>query len=334
MVNAYIPVSSYYGVLVIMRMQRTIKKAVQCSGIGLHSGERVEIRLVPAPEDTGIVFIKRTKGVAIPLRASGDKVVGTQLCTSIGENGTSVQTVEHLLSTLSGLEIDNLFIEVDASELPILDGSAGPFLSMILEAGTVDQGRPQAAIRVVHPVEIRDGDKFIILHPADHQAPAPGGYSIDCTIRFDRPIQIHQTRRYVASPNAYVREIAHARTFGFLNEVEWLRSNGLAKGGSLDNAVVVSEEGVINPEGLRFKDEFIRHKILDLVGDLSLLGKPLIAHVEAFCPGHQLNTRLVSKLLEETGSWVLDEVAVETKKSGKSRVPQLVGPRLTPAVNY
>ena len=294
-----------------MKMQRTIQKVMECSGIGLHSGERVRLRLLPAPEDTGIVFIKKTQHGVVSVRACGDKVVGTQLCTTIGENGASVKTVEHLLSALSGLEIDNILIEIDSSEIPIMDGSSAPFYSLILEAGITEQDYPQSVIRITHPLEVREGDKYIVLHPVGRGAEL----SIHCSIHFDQPISIHQTRKYVASPAAYAREIAQARTFGFLHEVEAMRSNGLAKGGSLENAVVVSEKGVINREGLRYRDEFIRHKILDLIGDLALLGRPLAAHIEAYCPGHQLNTRMVSKLLQSTNSWVLDQSETRPSRS-------------------
>lgn len=296
----------HYFVTEPMRLQRTIKKAVHCTGIGLHSGERVRLTLLPAPVDTGVVFLRKTDHGVASVRAFGEKVVGTQLCTSIGENGTSVKTVEHLMSALSGLQVDNLFVELDSAELPILDGSAQPFVSLLLEAGVTDQDRPQQVIRIVRPIEVRDGDKYIRVSPLGDGHAFDHELLIHCAIRFTQPIEISQERTYVASPAAYVREIACARTFGFLHEVEAMRSMGLARGGSLENAVVVSRDGIVNEEGLRCEDEFIRHKILDMVGDLSLLGRPLSARIEAFCPGHQLNTRLVSTILGSPDSWVLD----------------------------
>ena len=295
-----------------MRKQHTIKKTVESSGIGLHSGEKVTMRLLPAPIDTGIVFLKRSGAGVVSVKASGEKVVATQLCTSIGDNGTSVRTVEHLMSTLSGLEIDNLFVEIDSSELPILDGSAEPFISLIFAAGIIEQDECQREIRITHPIKVRDGEKYLIVKPATE------GLRIDFTIQFDVPVRIFQTRQYTASPRTFMREIARARTFGFLDDVEAMRSMGLAKGGSLDNAVVISQDGVLNPEGLRYTDEFIRHKILDLIGDLALLGKPLIGHVEAYCTGHQLNTALVSKILQSPNNWEMDQCGDGTQKTYKS----------------
>ena len=291
-----------------MAIQQTIKKAVECSGIGLHSGERVNLRLIPAPPDTGIIFVRKIDHEEVFVKVSGKKVVGTQLCTSIGENGTAIKTVEHLLSTLSGMEIDNLKVELDSAELPILDGSAEPFISMIRESGIEEQERSRKIIRILKPIEVRDGQKYIVIRPHEPNTPFPSeGLTIQCRIQYSQPVSIEQTRTFVASPENFVREIASARTFGFLNEVETLRAMGLAKGGSLKNAVVVSKDGVINEEGLRYRDEFVRHKILDLLGDLSLLGRPVVGYVDAFCPGHQLNASLVSKILESTRSWVLED---------------------------
>jgi UDP-3-O-[3-hydroxymyristoyl] N-acetylglucosamine deacetylase len=306
-----------------MRMQRTIKKAVQVSGIGLHSGERVTLRLLPAPEGTGIVFIKKTGDGSVSVKADGTRVVATDLCTTIGENGSSIKTVEHLLSCLSGLEIDNVYAEIDSSEVPILDGSASPFISLLSEAGVVEQKKVQPVVRVTRRIEVRDGDKYIRLSPPKKRGSEGRGLTVDCTIRFEKPVAIRQTRQYTASPVRFIREIAEARTFGFLNEVEALRARGLARGGSLENAVVISEKGVLNEEGLRFADEFIRHKILDLVGDLSLLGKPLAARVEAYRPGHQLNTRLVSALLNSPDSWVLETGEEKNPRTVRPAVPAL-----------
>jgi UDP-3-O-[3-hydroxymyristoyl] N-acetylglucosamine deacetylase len=305
-----------------MRMQRTINQAVQCSGVGLHTGQQVSLRLLPAPVLTGIVFIRKgTEGVA-RIKVGGEKVIGTELCTSIGENGFRIQTVEHLLSTLSGLRIDNLFVEVDSSELPILDGSAEPFVALILKAGIKEQKRPQPTIRITRPIEVRQGDKFIILHPSEDRSGTAHQLIINCTIRFNKPLAIDQKMTYINSPEAFVRQIAKARTFGFLHEVQSLWSRGLAKGGSLKNAVVVSESGVINHEGLRYKDEFVRHKILDLLGDLSLLGRPIAGTIEAFCPGHQLNTLLVSEIMKSPDCWVLDEDSMEPSEVLSSRSKQ------------
>jgi UDP-3-O-[3-hydroxymyristoyl] N-acetylglucosamine deacetylase len=259
--------------------------------------------LFPAPAYSGIVFLRKHGDQYVPVRAGADRVVGTQLCTSIGENGTRVQTVEHLLSALSGLGVDNLLVRLDSSEIPILDGSAEPFISLLLAAGIEEMDQPQPMIRVTRPVSVQDGNKFIILSPVSR---GETGLTISCTIRFEKPVPIRQTRSYEITPEIFSREIARARTFGFLSDVEALRSKGLARGGSLANAVVVSEDGVMNEEGLRYNDEFVRHKILDLIGDLSLLGRPLIGSVEAYCPGHELNARLVSKILTTPNNWVLE----------------------------
>ncbi|HEY4484926.1 MAG TPA: UDP-3-O-acyl-N-acetylglucosamine deacetylase [Nitrospiria bacterium] len=281
-----------------MYLQQTIKQIIQCSGIGVHSGKPVAMRLVPAPVNTGIIFLRKTDHGLIPVKVDGTRVVGTTLSTTIGENGTKVQTVEHLLSALSGLRITNLLIELDSGELPIMDGSAMPFVELVRKAGIQEQGVLQPYIRITHPIEIREDGKWIILRPSEE-------FRINCTIRFDHPLLSLQTFRYEASPEAFIEEIAPARTFGFLHEVEALRSHGLALGGSLDNAVVIGPEGVLNSEGLRFADEFVRHKVLDLIGDLSLIGLPILGEVEAFCPGHQLNTKLVTKMLASTDSWEL-----------------------------
>ena len=312
-----------------MRKQRTIKKIVKCSGIGLHTGKQVGLRLLPAPVNTGVVFIRKGDEGTVRIKVGGKKVVGTELCTSIGENGYRIQTVEHLLSTFSGLRIDNIFVKVDSSELPILDGSAEPFVSLILKAGIKEQKRLQPAIHITRPVEVRQGEKFIVLRPSENRHRTSPQLTINCTIRFKQPIPIDQEMTYVASPEAFVRELAKARTFGFLHEIQSLWSRGLAKGGTLQNAVVISESGVINQDGLRYKDEFVRHKILDLLGDLSLLGRPIVGSIEAFCPGHQLNTLLVSEILKSPDCWVLDAPVVEKLEPSLNPVAILSPERLT-----
>jgi UDP-3-O-[3-hydroxymyristoyl] N-acetylglucosamine deacetylase len=281
-----------------MYLQQTINKTVNCSGIGLHSGGPVNLRLVPAPIDTGIVFLRKTAKGPIPVKVDGTKVIGTQLCTTIGENGTKVQTVEHLLAALSGLQITNLIIELDSPELPIMDGSAKPFVDLILNAGIRSQGVPQAVLKITHPIEVSDGEKWIRIRPS-------WKFSVNCTIRFDHPLLAHQNCSFEPITEDFSEWIAPARTFGFLEEVEALRSHGLARGGSLENAVVVGPNGVLNKEGLRYADEFVRHKILDILGDLSLLGMPILGEVEAYCSGHQLNTKLVSEILSSTDCWTI-----------------------------
>ncbi|MBI3610710.1 MAG: UDP-3-O-acyl-N-acetylglucosamine deacetylase [Nitrospirae bacterium] len=281
-----------------MHLQRTIKEIIRSSGIGLHSGERANLRLVPAPINTGIVFLRKTAKGPVPVKVDGTKVVGTLLCTTIGENGTKIQTVEHLLAALSGLQITNLIIELDSAELPIMDGSAKPFVDLILKAGIAEQGVPRTVLKITRPVEVNDGDKWIRIRPS-------WKFRVNCTIRFDHPLLAHQSCSFEPISEDFVEWIAPARTFGFLEEVEALRNHGLARGGSLENAVVVGPNGVINKEGLRYADEFVRHKILDILGDLSLLGMPILGEVEAYCPGHQLNTKLVSEILTSTDCWTM-----------------------------
>ncbi|MBI3812757.1 MAG: UDP-3-O-acyl-N-acetylglucosamine deacetylase [Nitrospirae bacterium] len=290
-----------------MHLQQTIRKIVHCSGIGLHSGGPVNLRLVPAPIDTGIVFLRKTAKGPVPVKVDGTKVVGTLLCTTIGENGTKIQTVEHLLAALSGLQITNLIIELDSAELPIMDGSAKPFVDLILKAGIQAQGVSQPVLKITRPMEVKDGEKWIRIRPS-------WKFRVNCTIRFDHPLLAHQSCSFEPVSEDFVEWIAPARTFGFLEEVEALRNHGLARGGSLENAVVVGPDGVLNKEGLRYADEFVRHKILDIMGDLSLLGMPILGEVEAYCSGHQLNTTLVSEILSSTDCWTMI-------KDGASAVP-------------
>ncbi len=290
-----------------MYLQQTIQKIVHCSGIGLHSGGPVNLRLVPAPIDTGVVFLSKTANGPVPVKVDGTKVIGTLLCTTIGDNGTKVQTVEHLLAALSGLQITNLIIELDSAELPIMDGSAKPFVDLILKAGIQAQGVSQPVLKITRPVEVKDGEKWIRIRPS-------WKFRVNCTIRFDHPLLAHQSCSFEPVSEDFVEWIAPARTFGFLEEVEALRNHGLARGGSLENAVVVGPDGVLNKEGLRYADEFVRHKILDIMGDLSLLGMPILGEVEAYCSGHQLNTKLVSEILSSTDCWTMI-------KDGASAVP-------------
>jgi len=281
-----------------MYFQQTVKEIVQCSGIGLHSGGPVNLRLVPAPIDTGIVFLRKTAKGPVSVKVDGTKVVGTLLCTTIGENGTKVQTVEHLLAALSGLQITNLIVELDSAELPIMDGSAKPFVELILKAGIQKQGVLQPALKITRPIEVRDGDKWIRVRPS-------WKFRVNCSIRFDHPLLARQSCSFEPISEDFVEWIAPARTFGFLKEVEALRNHGLARGGSLENAVVVGPDGVLNKEGLRYADEFVRHKILDILGDLSLLGMPILGEVDAYCSGHQLNTKLVAEIMSSGDCWTI-----------------------------
>lgn len=282
----------------LMRQQQSISRAIPCSGIGLHTGQPVTLMLLPAPPDTGIVFVRHEAGESVSLSASIRNLEPTELCTALSVDGTNIKTVEHLLAALVGLEIDNVYVELDGGEVPVMDGSAGPFARLIRAAGIVRQDRPQPFAKILRPIEVVDGDRRVVIEPSATPR-------ITYSIEYDHPLIRRQTYRYDLSVSAFEREIAEARTFGFLKEVEQLWSRGLGRGGSLENTIVLSELGVLNESGLRFQDEFVRHKILDLIGDLALLRVPFIGHLIADRSGHALHTKLVEKILDQTDSWVM-----------------------------
>lgn len=282
-----------------MLRQRTIKRDVRSAGVGLHSGQRVELKLKPAQADTGIVFLRTDLQAAPAIRAAADRVGATMMATSLAtrsDDGHEVRisTVEHLMSAFAGLGIDNIVVEVNASEIPILDGSAGSFVYLIQSAGIVEQNALKRFVRVVKPVVIEDGDKWARLDPFF-------GFKLSFTIDFDHPAidATGQTVELDFAGTSYVKEIARARTFGFMQDVDALRSNGLAQGGSLQNAIVMDEERVLNRDGLRYDDEFVKHKALDAIGDLYLSGHPLLAAYSAHKSGHALNNRLLRALLAD-----------------------------------
>jgi len=281
-----------------MDLQRTLKRSLSCAGIGLHSGKKVNLSLKPAPAGTGIRF-RRTDlgGVEIPARVShvGAVAYATQL--KLGE--ARVETVEHLLAALASTRIDNAFIELNTPEVPIMDGSSAPFIYLVQEAGVRTLAEPRKYLKVTRPVTLTRGDKQIALFPSDH-------FKVSYTIGFDHPLLRHQTRTIVVTEDSFIEDIAPARTFTFLKEVEMLRQNGLALGGSLDNAIVISDTGVLN-SSLRFEDEFVRHKILDLIGDFALLGHQVIAHAVVHRGGHALHTAMAAQLLQESDAWQLVE---------------------------
>jgi UDP-3-O-[3-hydroxymyristoyl] N-acetylglucosamine deacetylase len=276
-----------------MEAQRTLRRQISCAGIGLHSGNKVTLTLKPALADSGIRFRRTDVGVEIP--ATVGYVTSLQYATVLGRDGATVETVEHLLAALMSSGIDNLVVELTHNEVPIMDGSAAPFLYLVQEAGIKRLSAPRKHIKIVRAVQITDGDKRIAVYPSDH-------FKVSYTISFDHPLLRHQSRTERITEQSFAESIAAARTFGFLKEVEWMRQNGLALGGSLENAIVIGDAGVLN--ALRFEDEFVRHKILDAIGDLALLGYPLIGHVVAHRAGHALHTALVSRLLEERDAWV------------------------------
>jgi UDP-3-O-[3-hydroxymyristoyl] N-acetylglucosamine deacetylase len=281
-----------------MLRQRTLKNVIRATGVGLHSGEKVFMTLRPAPVDTGIVFRRVDLQPVQEIPAKGDLVTETTLCTGLTCGPAKVQTVEHLLSALAGLGVDNCYIELSAAEVPIMDGSSGPFVFLLQSAGIAEQAAAKRFIRVTRAVEVRDGDKIARFTPYD-------GFRLDFTVRFDHPaIPSTQSRQVLEfSTEAYIREVSRARTFGFMRDLEYMRERNLGLGGSMDNAIVLDEFRVLNEDGLRYPDEFVRHKILDAVGDLYLAGRPIIGAYEGFKSGHALNNRLVRALLAEQGAW-------------------------------
>lgn len=281
-----------------MRFQQTIGSTVSCSGVGLHSGKPVNLTLRPAPPNTGIVFVHRQGAEETLLPAAISNKVPTELCTAISVNGRQVKTIEHLLAALVGMEVDNIYAEVDAGEIPVLDGSASPFVRLIRTAGVIPQTRRQSYVKITQSIEVIDGARRVRIEPCSTP-------KITYSIHYDHPLIQTQTYTHTCSASAFEQEIATARTFGFLQEVEALWARGLGKGGTLDNTVVLSDEGVVNQSGLRFPNEFVRHKVLDLMGDVALLGFPFIGHIVAERSGHAMHTRLVEQILSQRDKWVL-----------------------------
>lgn len=279
-----------------MLRQRTLREKASVTGVGLHSGRKIRLEVLPAPEDNGITFVRADMRVHAELKACIDHVVDTTLATTLsaGVNGSraSVGTVEHLLAAFNGMGLDNAIVMVDGPEIPIMDGSAEPFVRMIQSVGLEAQRKLKRFIAIKKEVKIKDGDKFARITPG-------AGLKIKCTVDFDHPLIPPLPYTFTFSERSFVRDLVRARTFGFLKDVEALRERGLARGGSLDNAVVIDEYRVLNPDGLRFPDEFVRHKVLDAFGDLALFGMPFVGHVEMFRTGHALNTQLVRKVLKD-----------------------------------
>ncbi|MDR1451823.1 MAG: UDP-3-O-acyl-N-acetylglucosamine deacetylase [Helicobacteraceae bacterium] len=271
-------------------MQRTIAKPVEIVGVGLHGGNPVRLRLRPAPEDYGIVFVRDDLGLSIPVKT--ENVVDTRLATVIGAKGATISTIEHFLSAALAMGIDNLEVGIDGDEAPIMDGSAASFCLLFEEAGLAAQDKPKKAILIKKPIEVRDGDKFARLSPGKSS-------EVLFEIKFDHPAIRRQKYRFVFSRENYIKEIARARTFGFLKEVDYMRSIGKGLGGSLDNAIVLDEKRILNSDGLRFADEFVRHKILDAIGDMAFLGAPFLGRYEAFAGSHHINHLLVKALLSD-----------------------------------
>ncbi|TKB73519.1 MAG: UDP-3-O-acyl-N-acetylglucosamine deacetylase [Nitrospira sp.] len=295
-----------------MRFQHTLRRPVTCKGVGLHTGRPVSLTIRPAPGDTGIVFLTRSAQGPVSIRAAINHVVPSELCTALGVEGSVVRTTEHVLAALAGCEIDNAVLEVTGDEIPVMDGSAGPFVRLLRSAGAAQQERRRPYLKIVKPLEVIDGNKRVVIKPSVST-------KVTYSIEYNHPLIQRQTYDFDWSTDAFARDIAEARTFGFLREVEYLWSRGLGKGGSLDNTVVLSEREVLNPSGLRYQDECVRHKILDLIGDFSLLGIPVIGHIVAERSGHAMHAKLVERILAETDSWVLltaDERTLAAYPSG------------------
>jgi UDP-3-O-[3-hydroxymyristoyl] N-acetylglucosamine deacetylase len=281
-----------------MRPQQTIAQPISCHGVGLHSGQAVGLTFRPAPPNTGVVFVRHNSGTPISFSASVHNLLPAELCTTIGFNGTVVRTVEHVLSALAGLGVDNVFVDLDAGEAPAMDGSAWPFVQLLQAAGIVPQARRLPYLKIMQPIEVVQGERRILIEPAPTTRIT---YSID----YDHPLIGRQTCVYNWSARAFEREIASARTFGFLNEVQSLWSRGLGQGGSFENTIILSNDDILNGSGLRFKDEFVRHKVLDLIGDLALLGRPFIGHLVAERAGHALHASLIERILEQPDKWIM-----------------------------
>jgi UDP-3-O-[3-hydroxymyristoyl] N-acetylglucosamine deacetylase len=294
--------------------QRTLKSRISATGIALHSGRLVQMALIPAPPSTGIVFartdLRDAQGRPVEVQAHADNVLETRLATTLGRDAATVGTVEHLMAALSGLGIDNVRVELDGPEVPIFDGSAAPFVELVREAGgAVAQSRPKRFLVIRRAVEVRDGDRVARLEPAP-------SFRLQCYIDFRHPLITDQRRDFEYSDVAFEAEIARARTFGFARDVVAMRARGLALGGSLDNAVVIDDYSIQNPEGLRFPDEFVRHKILDAIGDLALIGAPIVGRYVGYKSGHMLNTKLVSAVLAERRAYEWQEFRHERDARG------------------
>jgi UDP-3-O-[3-hydroxymyristoyl] N-acetylglucosamine deacetylase len=281
-----------------MIRQRTLRNSIKATGVGLHTGEKVLLTLSPAPVDTGIVFRRTDLNPVAEIPARADLVGETTLSTCLIHNDARVSTIEHLLSAMAGLGVDNAYVDVTAPEIPIMDGSAAPFVFLLQSAGIIEQHAAKKFIRVKREVTVTDGDKSAKFLPLE-------GFKISFGIDFDHPVFRHRaaTTEIDFSTTSFVREISRARTFGFVEEIEYLRSKGLARGGSMDNAIVIDDYKVLNNDGLRYEDEFVKHKVLDAIGDLYLLGYSLIGEYQAFKSGHALNNSALRTLIADKDAW-------------------------------
>ena len=285
--------------------QRTLKSSIQCTGTALHSGAKVTMTLRPAEPGTGIAFHRTDIAGSAPIPADWQHVTETRLCTTVGSDGMMVSTIEHLMAALSGCEIDNAIIEINGAEVPVMDGSAEPFVFLIECAGVVEQNVPRRAIRVLKPITVQDGPRMASLAPADT-------FCVSFAIDFDSPAVARQECEFRLVNGTFKSEICRARTFGFLDEIDEMLAAGLARGGSLDNAVVVSGDRILNEGGLRYTDEFVRHKVLDSIGDLYLAGAPILGHFHGHQSGHALNNRLLRALFADPTAWSYVDLDADT----------------------
>lgn len=283
-----------------MIRQRTLKTIVRATGVGLHTGRKVYLTLRPAAPDTGIVFRRVDLTAPVDIQAKATLIGDTRLSSCLDVGGVRVSTVEHLMSAFAGLGVDNAYVDLTAEEVPIMDGSSSPFVFLIQSAGLEEQNAPKRFMRVKKPIQVVDGDKWARFEPYE-------GFRMEFSIDFNHPVMQKAAQRVSIdfATTSYVKDIARARTFGFMQEVEYLRTQGLGLGGSLDNAIVVDEFNVLNPDGLRYDDEFVKHKALDAIGDLYLLGHPLLGAFTAHKSGHALNNRLARELLSQSDAWDL-----------------------------
>ena len=283
-----------------MIKQRTLKNVIRATGVGLHTGEKVYLTLRPASSDTGIVFRRIDLADPVEIRACPENVSDTRLSTTLECNGARVSTVEHLMSAFAGLGIDNAYVDLTAAEVPIMDGSAGPFVFLVQSAGIAEQTAPKRFMRIKQEVRVEEGDKWACFQPFE-------GFKVSFAIEFDHPTFRNSTQNATVdfSTTSFVKEVSRARTFGFMGDLEALRAVGLARGGGLDNAIVMDDYRILNDDGLRYEDEFVKHKVLDAIGDLYLLGHPLIGAFSAHKSGHSLNNRLLRELVTNQEAWEL-----------------------------
>lgn len=283
-----------------MIKQRTLKNIIRATGVGLHTGEKVYLTLRPAPVDNGIVFRRVDLPDPVEIRACPENVSDTRLSTTLEHDGVRVSTVEHLMSALAGMGIDNVYVELTAPEVPIMDGSAGPFVFLIQSAGIAEQPAPKRFIRIKRKIKLADDDKWAAFEPFE-------GFKVSFAIDFNHPTFRNSSQQASVdfSTTSFVKEVSRARTFGFMSDLESLRQSGLARGGGVDNAIVLDDYRVLNEDGLRYEDEFVKHKVLDAIGDLYLLGHPLIGAFSAYKSGHSLNNRLLRRLVARPDAWEL-----------------------------